>query len=62
MPRSFTDEIIDAILQNENRHAGRPRRGQAEPLSAAGRDRLIPEWSHVPRRADPPAVADRAGS
>ena len=62
MPCSFTDEIIDAILQNENRHAGRPRRGQAQCLSAAGRARQIPEWSQVPRPADAPAVPDRAGS
>ncbi len=51
MPHSITDEIIDAIIQNEQRHVCRPRERQAWPrtLQAAGNPASArPEWSQLP--------------
>ena len=42
MPATITDEIIDAILQNERRMASRTRHGVPGP-----------EWREPPREDDP---------
>jgi hypothetical protein len=45
---SITDEIIDAIIQNEHRHVCRP--GQPPRLVRAPRNlaSLKPDWSQLP--------------
>jgi len=51
MPSSITDEIIDAIIQNEQRHGCRPRErhASARPPQAAGNLACLkPEWSQLP--------------
>lgn len=51
MPFSITDEIIDAIIQNEHRHVCRPRLRHPSPraLQATGnRARLKPDWTQLP--------------
>ena len=51
MPCSITDEIIDAIIQNEHRHVGRSRERfpSARTLQAAGNVACVkPEWSQLP--------------
>jgi|GEM_PF-1881164 hypothetical protein len=50
MPCSITDEIIDAIIQNEQRHVCRPREWHPAARtrdSAAGAVRVKPEWSQL---------------
>jgi len=44
MPISLTDEIIDAIIQNEGHHLGLPRLG-----SAPHRGPAVPRYPALPR-------------
>jgi hypothetical protein len=59
MSCSITDEIIDAIIQNEQRHVCRPRGRHASvrlPQAAGNLASLKPEWSQLP-----PGWAENAG-
>jgi hypothetical protein len=60
MPFSFTDEIIDAIIQNEHRHVCGPRKLHPSPrtLQTTGnRARLKPDWAQLPPEDHPEAAA-----
>jgi len=49
MSFTITDEIIDAIIQNERRHVcRRPPRAAAVPRSPRSVARLKPDWSQLP--------------
>jgi len=51
MPFQLTDEIVDAILQNEGRHvrrAGKPRLPAGALLTTRNLACLKPEWSQLP--------------
>jgi hypothetical protein len=60
---SITDEIIDAIIQNERCHAGRSRKPQpSTPALRASRNLadLKPDWSQfLPGTVDAMTVVDR---
>ena len=59
MSCSITDEIIDAIIQNEQRHVCRPRERHAPvrlPQAAGNLACQKPEWSQLP-----PGWAESAG-
>jgi len=63
MSCSITDEIIDAIIQNEQRHAGRARGRQAPartPQATGNLACLKPEWGQLPPGwAEDPGTPDR---
>ena len=51
MSVSITDEIIDAIIQNETRHGLRPGRQQRfapAPRTSGNRAELKPDWGQLP--------------
>jgi hypothetical protein len=51
---SITDEIIDAIIQNENRHVCRPgrlNRSARAPQAPSNMASLKPDWSQLPPSA-----------
>ena len=50
MQDSFTDEIIDAIIQNDRRHVGRPRKPLPAwlPKDAWNLAALKPDWGQLP--------------
>ena len=57
MSASITDEIIDAIIQNEHRHVCRP--GNPQPArSSSNVAYLKPDWGQCP----PEAWGDPAGA
>jgi hypothetical protein len=45
---SITDEIIDAIIQNENRHVCRQPRPVRAPQATRNRADLKPDWGQLP--------------
>ena len=68
MPSQITDEIIDAIIQNEGRHLGRS--GKSHPpvrtlLATRNLACLKPDWTQLPPgwaeegRPDPDPTAKR---
>ena len=52
-PPQLTDEIIDAILQNERRHLERPDDPRLLRWAAARRQPPAPPGPEQPRRPDP---------
>jgi hypothetical protein len=72
MSVSITDEIIDAIIQNEGRHVCRPGqlpRSARAPQGPRSMASLKPDWGQLPpgspreeaRPAVPPAAPSPAG-
>ncbi len=61
IPR-ITDEIIDAIIQNERRHLCRPPAGlpyPRHPQALGDRSLLKPDWGQLPPdAAEDPAATD----
>jgi hypothetical protein len=53
MSVSITDEIIDAIIQNEGRHPFRPAKPRSETLGPRRMADLKPAWSQLPPGAMP---------
>ncbi|MDR3670883.1 MAG: hypothetical protein P4L36_08565 [Holophaga sp.] len=45
---SITDEIIDAIIQNENRHVCRPGRQRGPARAPQSTADLKPDWGQLP--------------
>ena len=45
---SITDEIIDAIIQNEHRHVCRPGRRPGPDRAPRSRAELKPDWGQLP--------------
>jgi len=63
MPLEITDEIIDAIIQNEGRHLDRPRKPHASaraPQAPKNMAALKPAWAELPPgTAEDPAATNQ---